>query len=103
MAAPPSKRVAEAAAPPPPAGALSDTVEIMPLGAGSEVGRSCILLSYKGKNVLLDCGIHPGLSGIATLPYFDDVDLATVRASHHDALLCVCAAVAGRRRGARGH
>ena len=64
-----------AAAPP-----AVDTVEITPLGAGSEVGRSCILVSYKGKNVLLDCGIHPGLSGMASLPYFDDVDLATVRA-----------------------
>jgi len=39
----------------------ADTLEVTPLGAGSEVGRSCILLSYKGKNVMLDCGIHPGL------------------------------------------
>jgi hypothetical protein len=37
-----------------------DTLEIMPLGAGSEVGRSCILASYKGKKVMLDCGVHPG-------------------------------------------
>ena len=54
-----------------------DQLDITPLGAGSEVGRSCILLSYKGKNVMLDCGIHPGLSGMASLPYFDDVDLST--------------------------
>jgi hypothetical protein len=61
-----------------PSGAV-DTLEVTPLGAGSEVGRSCILLSYKGKNVLLDCGIHPGLSGIASLPYFDEIDLAKAR------------------------
>jgi cleavage and polyadenylation specificity factor subunit 3 len=51
---------------------------VTPLGAGSEVGRSCVLLAYKGKTVMLDCGIHPGLSGMASLPYFDDVDLSTV-------------------------
>ena len=50
-----------------------------PLGSGSEVGRSCILLDYKGARVLLDCGIHPGLAGIASLPFFDEVDLATAR------------------------
>jgi hypothetical protein len=29
-------------------------------GAGQEVGRSCILLEFKGKKILLDFGIHPG-------------------------------------------
>jgi predicted metal-dependent RNase len=33
---------------------------VMPLGGGQEVGRSCILLQFRGKNVLLDCGVHPG-------------------------------------------
>ena len=28
-----------------------DMLEIMPLGAGSEVGRSCVLASYKNKTV----------------------------------------------------
>jgi cleavage and polyadenylation specificity factor subunit 3 len=27
----------------------SDILKITPLGAGNEVGRSCILLEYKGK------------------------------------------------------
>ena len=36
---------------------------IKPLGAGQEVGRSCHLLEFKDKRILLDCGIHPGLSG----------------------------------------
>lgn len=77
-----AKRAAEAPAPPtaaPGAPGGVDTLEVTPLGAGSEVGRSCILLAYKGKKVLLDCGIHPGLSGIASLPYFDAVDIASVR------------------------
>lgn len=53
-------------------------VEVMPLGAGQEVGRSCIILRYLGKTVMLDCGIHPGYSGLASLPFFDEIDLADV-------------------------
>ena len=37
---------------------------ILPLGGGQEVGRSCILISYQGRNVILDCGIHPGKRGV---------------------------------------
>lgn len=55
-----------------------DLLEIIPLGAGSEVGRSCVLAKYKGKSVMFDCGVHPGYAGIASLPYFDEVDLSTV-------------------------
>jgi cleavage and polyadenylation specificity factor subunit 3 len=76
----PTSAEAGGGGPAPAPGRAVDTLEVTPLGAGSEVGRSCILLSYKGKNVLLDCGIHPGLSGIASLPYFDEIDLAKVRA-----------------------
>ena len=57
-----------------------DMLEIMPLGAGSEVGRSCVLASYRNKTVMFDCGVHPGYAGIASLPYFDEVDLSTVDA-----------------------
>ena len=57
-----------------------DMLEIMPLGAGSEVGRSCHLASYRNKTVMFDCGVHPGYAGIASLPYFDEVDLSTVDA-----------------------
>ncbi|CAI5955889.1 unnamed protein product [Closterium sp. NIES-65] len=44
-----------------------DKLELMPLGAGNEVGRSCVFMSYKGKNVLFDCGIHPACSTQASL------------------------------------
>lgn len=30
------------------------------LGAGQDVGRSCILLQMGGKNIMLDCGMHMG-------------------------------------------
>lgn len=55
--------------------ATDDSVlEITPLGSGNEVGRSCILLRYKGKTVLLDCGVHPAYTGLASLPFFDAID-----------------------------
>uniref|UniRef100_A0A8C6BIC6 Integrator complex subunit 11 n=2 Tax=Odontoceti TaxID=9722 RepID=A0A8C6BIC6_MONMO len=41
-------------------------IRVTPLGAGQDVGRSCILVSIAGKNVMLDCGMHMGFS--------DDVD-----------------------------
>ena len=52
----------------------NDVLTIVPLGAGQEVGRSCILLHFKGKKIMLDCGIHPGLTGIESLPYTEDTD-----------------------------
>ena len=53
---------------------LFSSLEIIPLGAGSEVGRSCILIKYKGKSILLDCGVHPGYTGLDSLPFFDRID-----------------------------
>jgi cleavage and polyadenylation specificity factor subunit 3 len=55
-----------------------DLVKITPLGAGNEVGRSCIVLQYKGKNIMLDCGLHPAHSGLAALPFFDNIDPASI-------------------------
>lgn len=55
-----------------------DDLIVTPLGAGSEVGRSCVYMSFKGKTVLFDCGIHPAYSGMAALPYFDDIDPSTI-------------------------
>jgi cleavage and polyadenylation specificity factor subunit 3 len=53
---------------------ISEEMTIMPLGGGQEVGRSCILLSYQNRNILLDCGCHPGREGIDSLPFFDALD-----------------------------
>ncbi|BFZ15737.1 hypothetical protein BsWGS_18776 [Bradybaena similaris] len=67
----------------------SDILQIRPLGAGQEVGRSCHLLEFKGKKILLDCGIHPGMTGMASLPYLDmiepeEIDLLLVSHFHLD-------------------
>lgn len=52
----------------------SDSLVITPLGSGQEVGRSCHYLTFKGKKILLDCGIHPGMTGVDALPFVDYVD-----------------------------
>uniref|UniRef100_A0A8D2P4M4 Integrator complex subunit 11 n=1 Tax=Zosterops lateralis melanops TaxID=1220523 RepID=A0A8D2P4M4_ZOSLA len=39
-------------------------------GAGQDVGRSCILVSIAGKNVMLDCGMHMGYNDDRRFPDF---------------------------------
>jgi integrator complex subunit 11 len=34
------------------------SIQLTPLGAGQDVGRSCILVSLGGKNIMFDCGMH---------------------------------------------
>ncbi|ODV82986.1 hypothetical protein CANARDRAFT_30453 [[Candida] arabinofermentans NRRL YB-2248] len=48
------------------------------LGGGNEVGRSCHIVEYRGKVVMLDAGVHPAYSGVESLPYYDDFDLSKV-------------------------
>ncbi|KAF7069324.1 hypothetical protein CFC21_074970 [Triticum aestivum] len=70
--------LATAPAPAASGGREGDEMVITPLGAGSEVGRSCVHLSFKGRTVLFDCGIHPAYPGMASLPFFDEIDPAAV-------------------------
>ena len=56
----------------------SEQLLIRPLGAGQEVGRSCIILEFKGRKIMLDCGTHPGLEGMDALPYIDLIDPAEI-------------------------
>ncbi|XP_078696689.1 cleavage and polyadenylation specificity factor subunit 3-like [Branchiostoma floridae x Branchiostoma belcheri] len=67
----------------------SDLLSIRPLGAGQEVGRSCHMLEFKGKKIMLDTGIHPGLNGLNALPFLDlidpeEIDLLLVSHFHLD-------------------
>lgn len=56
----------------------NELLEITPLGSGSEVGRSCILLKFCERTILLDCGIHPAYNGLGSLPYFDEIDIESI-------------------------
>ncbi|KAI9845895.1 MAG: endoribonuclease ysh1 [Sclerophora amabilis] len=56
----------------------ADQLMFFCLGGGNEVGRSCHILQYKGKTVMLDAGMHPAYDGLAALPFYDEFDLSTV-------------------------
>lgn len=43
---------------------------VTPLGAGRDVGRSCLLLHMGGKTIMLDCGLHMGYNGEKRFPDF---------------------------------
>lgn len=55
-----------------------DYLEIMPLGSGNEVGRSCHIVRFKGKTIMLDCGIHPAYDGMLGLPFFDEIEASEI-------------------------
>ncbi|RCI01897.1 Integrator complex subunit 11 [Rhizopus stolonifer] len=46
------------------------TIEVVPLGAGQDVGRSCVLVTIGGKNIMFDCGMHMGYSDARRFPDF---------------------------------
>ncbi len=61
------------------------------LGAGRQVGRSCLLLQTPESRVLLDCGIDPSEEGPEAYPYLDapelnisELDAVVVSHSHLD-------------------
>lgn len=67
----------------------SEELTVTPLGAGCEVGRSCILVEFKNRSIMFDCGIHPAHSGIGALPIFDavsveEIDLCLITHFHLD-------------------
>lgn len=60
-------------------------VSIITLGAGCEVGRSCIILQISNKKIMLDCGLMIGKPGRDALPLFQYVDaseLSMILISH---------------------
>lgn len=56
------------------------TLSITLLGAGQEVGRSCCVLQYRNITIVLDAGVHPAHTGMASLPFIDELDWSTVDA-----------------------
>jgi cleavage and polyadenylation specificity factor subunit 3 len=56
----------------------SDELMFLCLGGGNEVGRSCHIIQYKGKTVMLDAGMHPAYEGLSGMPFYDEFDLSTV-------------------------
>lgn len=48
----------------------STSIKVTPLGAGQDVGRSCILVTINGKNIMFDCGMHMGYQDERKFPDF---------------------------------
>jgi hypothetical protein len=51
--APPTTEIVIQTSQQPTTTSSADSLEIMPIGAGNEVGRSCVILKYKGKVVMV--------------------------------------------------
>ncbi|XP_067930415.1 integrator complex subunit 11-like [Watersipora subatra] len=49
-------------------------IKVVPLGAGQDVGRSCIIVTIGGKNIMLDCGMHMGFNDERRFPDFNYID-----------------------------
>ncbi|OMJ22910.1 Integrator complex subunit 11-like protein [Smittium culicis] len=45
-------------------------MKIVPLGAGQDVGRSCILVTLNNKTIMFDCGMHMGYNDERRFPDF---------------------------------
>lgn len=56
----------------------SDDFKFFGLGGCNEVGRSCHVIEYKNRVIMLDAGVHPGLQGLNSLPFYDEYDLSKV-------------------------
>jgi len=48
----------------------SINIKVTPLGAGQDVGRSCILVTLNGRNIMFDCGMHMGFQDERKFPDF---------------------------------
>ncbi|KAL9893210.1 integrator complex subunit 11 [Glossina fuscipes] len=62
-------------------------IKITPLGAGQDVGRSCLLLSMGGKNIMLDCGMHMGYNDERRFPDFSYIVPDGPITSHIDCVI----------------
>ncbi|PRP87546.1 putative cleavage and polyadenylation specificity factor [Planoprotostelium fungivorum] len=47
------------------------TIRVVPLGAGQDVGRSCVLVTVGHKNIMFDCGMHMGYNDDRRFPDFN--------------------------------
>lgn len=61
-------------------------IECLVLGAGQEVGKSCIVVSIGGKRIMFDCGMHMGYHDHRRFP---DFSLISDTGDFNSALTCI--------------
>ena len=47
------------------------SIKVVPLGAGQDVGRSCVIVTLGRKNIMFDCGMHMGYNDERRFPDFN--------------------------------
>ncbi|KAK3599140.1 hypothetical protein CHS0354_016403 [Potamilus streckersoni] len=62
-------------------------ITVTPLGAGQDVGRSCILVSIGGKNIMFDCGMHMGFNDERRFPDFSYITKEGRLTEHLDCVI----------------
>jgi len=62
-------------------------IKAVPLGAGQDVGRSCIIVTIGGKNIMLDCGMHMGFNDNRKFPDFSYIAKAGPYTQYIDAVI----------------
>lgn len=65
----------------------STSIKVTPLGAGQDVGRSCILVTLNGKNVMFDCGMHMGYQDDRKFPDFSYITREGTLTEHIDCVI----------------
>lgn len=65
----------------------STSIKVTPLGAGQDVGRSCILVTINGKNIMFDCGMHMGFQDERKFPDFSYVTREGTLTEHIDCVI----------------
>ncbi|XP_063933275.1 integrator complex subunit 11-like isoform X2 [Zophobas morio] len=58
-------------------------IKVVPLGAGQDVGRSCVLVTLNGKNIMFDCGMHMGYSDDRRFPDFNYISKTKSKINQH--------------------
>lgn len=53
---------------------IDEEIEITNLGKGNSISANCILISYKGYNILLDVGLDPRMPEQSAYPFIDGVE-----------------------------
>ncbi|XAR72191.1 hypothetical protein NMG60_11018748 [Bertholletia excelsa] len=61
-------------------------IECLVLGAGQEVGKSCVVVSINGKRIMFDCGMHMGYLDHRRYP---DFSLISESGDFNSALSCI--------------
>ncbi|CAI8605433.1 unnamed protein product [Vicia faba] len=61
-------------------------IETLVLGAGQEVGKSCVVVNINGKRIMFDCGMHMGYNDHRQFP---DFSLISPSGDFNDALSCI--------------